>query len=60
MVARSDKGTFKAVTDDFGDFWLRQLPDADWEVEIKKGDKGVVLPVSTRAEDQGLGDIPLD
>lgn len=59
VTARSGKGTFSTTTDNFGDFWLRQLPDADWEVEIKFGDKATILRVSTMTEDQGLGDIPL-
>lgn len=37
VTATSDKGSFTTRTDNFGDFWLRQLPDAEWEVEIRKG-----------------------
>lgn len=59
VTAVSDKGTFTATTDNFGDFWLRQLPEAEWTVTIAAGGKEKVLSVSTMEEDKGLGDIPL-
>ena len=38
---------------------LKDLPDAEWRVEIEKGGKRAALEVSTLEEDKGLGDIPL-
>lgn len=60
VTAVSDAGTFNVVTDNFGDFWLRQLPKADWTVTIAANGKEKVLSVSTVDEDKGLGDIALD
>lgn len=59
VTATSEAGSFSATTDNFGDFWLRRLPDADWTMVIEKDGKRTELQVSTLAEDQGLGDIPL-
>ena len=54
-----DAGTFTATTDDWGDFWLRDLPDADFTLTIEAGGKTKKLDVSTKAQDIGLGDIAL-
>ncbi len=54
-----DAGTFTAKTDNFGDFWLRGLPDADFTLTIEAGGKKLVLDVSTKLEDIGLGNIAL-
>lgn len=59
VTATSEAGTFEAVTDDWGDFWLRGLPDAEWAVAIEKDGKRVELQVSTVEKDQGLPDIAL-
>ncbi|MGI9952696.1 4Fe-4S dicluster domain-containing protein [Moorellaceae bacterium AZ2] len=57
----SEDGTFTATakTDNFGDFWLRDLPEADFTLTITAGEKTKVLKVSTKEKDIGLGDIPL-
>ncbi|MDR1015440.1 MAG: carboxypeptidase regulatory-like domain-containing protein [Coriobacteriales bacterium] len=54
-----EAGAFTAVTDDWGDFWLRDLPDADFTLTIEADGKAKTLEVSTRKEDVGLGDIAL-
>ncbi len=59
VTATSDAGTFTAVTDSWGDFWLRDLPDADWAVTIEADGKTKTLQTSTMSEDKGLGDIAL-
>ena len=59
VTATGEGGTFTAVTDDWGDFWLRGLPDADWTVTIEAGGKRKVVETSTKEKDQGLGDIAL-
>lgn len=52
-------GTFSVKTDNFGDFWLRDLPEADFTLTIKADGKTKTLSVSTKEKDIGLGDIPL-
>lgn len=52
-------GDYTVETDDWGDFWLKQLPDADWKLTIEKDGKHVELGVSTKEKDLGLGDIAL-
>jgi len=59
VTAQGDAGTFAATTDDWGDFWLRDLPDADWTLTIESGGKKKTLDVSTKKEDIGLGDLAL-
>lgn len=53
-------GSFSTTTDDWGDFWLRDLPEADWKLTIEKGGKFVELGVSTKEKDQGLPDVALN
>jgi Fe-S-cluster-containing dehydrogenase component len=52
-------GQFTAKTDNFGDFWLRGLPEADFTLIIAADGKTKTMEVSTKAKDIGLGDIPL-
>lgn len=59
VTVTGEAGTFETATDDWGDFWLRDLPDADWTLTIEKGDKKVEMTVSTTEKDLGLGDIAL-
>ncbi|MGN0078365.1 MAG: 4Fe-4S dicluster domain-containing protein [Coriobacteriales bacterium] len=59
VTAVSDQGSFEAVTDDWGDFWLRGLPEADFDVTIEKDGKAVTMKVSTKDKDQGLPDVAL-
>lgn len=59
VTAISEVGTFTAETDSWGDFWLKDLPDAEWRIEIVKGDAKTVIETSTVEEDKGLGDIAL-
>ncbi|MDR1712635.1 MAG: carboxypeptidase regulatory-like domain-containing protein, partial [Coriobacteriales bacterium] len=54
-----DAGTFSAQTDDWGDFWLRDLPDGDFTLTIEAAGKSKTLQVSTKEKDIGLGDIAL-
>lgn len=59
VTATGEAGTFEAETDDWGDFWLRGLPEAEWTVVIEKDGKKTELKTSTVDKDQGLGDIAL-
>lgn len=59
VTAVSDKGTYEAETDIWGDFWLKEIPAAEYAVTIEKGGKKVELNVSTLEKDQGLKDIAL-
>ena len=59
VTATGDAGTFETTTDDFGDFWLRDLPDADWKLTIEADGKAKTMEVSTKSKDLGLPDIPL-
>ncbi len=59
VTAQGEAGTFTAVTDDWGDFWLRDLPDADWTVTIEGCGKKKSIEISTCEKDIGLGDVAL-
>lgn len=59
VTATSEQGTFETVTDDWGDFWLRGLPEADWNLTIVKDGKEASLTASTKEKDQGLADIAI-
>lgn len=59
VTATGKGGTFTTVTDDWGDFWLRSLPDADWTLTIEADGKRKEVPVSTLEKDIGLGDVAL-
>ena len=59
VKAVGESGTFEAATDDWGDFWLRGLPEDDWTITIEADGKASVLEVSTKEKDIGLGDIAL-
>ena len=59
VTATGDAGTFTVETDDWGDFWLKDLPDAAWTITIEAGGKKKVIETSTVEKDQGLGDIAL-
>ena len=54
-----DGGTFEAMTDNFGDFWLRGLPEGDWTLTIEAAGKSKIIECSTKQKDCGLGEIPL-
>ena len=54
------EGEFSAVTDNYGDFWLKGLPEADFTLTIASGGKTKTLEVSTKGTDVGLGDIPFE
>lgn len=58
-AANKDQGVYIAETDDWGDFWLRDLPDADWELRIACNGKTLTKDVSTVEEDVALGDVPM-
>lgn len=59
VVATNGSEIFEETTDDWGDFWLDELPDDEWTVTISKDGREKVLTVSTVEEDKGLGDIAL-
>ena len=59
VIATGEAGTFEGTTNDWGDFWLKGLPDAEWELIIQNDGKEVRMKVSTVDEDLGLQDIPL-
>lgn len=59
VTLAGDAGSFSAATDVWGDFWLRDLPDADFSLTIEADGKTKTIDVSTKAEDIGLGDIAL-
>lgn len=52
-------GNYTTETDDWGDFWLKEIPAADWKLTIEKDGKSVDMGVSTKEKDLGLGDIAL-
>jgi len=60
VTATNGTETFTAETNWIGDFWLRGLPNDDFTVTIEAAGKKKELAVSTKTEDIGLGDIPLD
>ena len=60
VTATSAEGTYEAVTDDWGDFWLKEIPAAEYKVTIEKDGKVKELAVSTLEKDQGLPDIALE
>jgi Fe-S-cluster-containing dehydrogenase component len=59
VTLTGEAGSFSATTDDFGDFWLRELPDADFTLIIAADGKSKQLQVSTKTADVGLGDVAL-
>ena len=59
VTLSGEAGTFEAETDSWGDFWLKDLPEADWTLRIEHGGKAMELAVSTREKDQGLEDLAL-
>ena len=59
VTAQGEAGTFTTTTDDWGDFWLRDLPDAEWTVTIEADGKKKAIEVSTKEKDRGLGDVAL-
>ena len=59
VTVTSEAGTYTAVTNDWGDFDIDGLPEAEWSVVIEKDGKRAELKVSTMEADQGLADIAL-
>lgn len=59
VTAVSDASSFETETDDWGDFWLKEIPAAEYKVTISKDGKVKELDVSTLEKDQGLPDIAL-
>lgn len=59
VTITGDAGSFSTRTDSWGDFWLRDLPDADWTLKIEANGKTKTIQTSTMNEDKGLGDIAL-
>ncbi len=59
VTASGDAGTFSVVTDSWGDFWLRGLPDGKYVVTIAANGKVKTINVDITVEDVGLGDIAL-
>lgn len=54
-----DEGSFSTTTDDWGDFWLKDLPKGDFVLRIENHGLVKQYAVSTIKEDVGLGDIAL-
>lgn len=54
-----EMGSYEAKTDSWGDFWIRDLPEAEWHLMIEKDGKSVEMMVSTKEKNQGLPDIAL-
>lgn len=59
VVVAGNAGTYETETNNWGDFWLNDLPDADWALTIEKDGKSIEMQVSTIEKDQGLPDIAL-
>ena len=59
VTATSAEGTYETETDMWGDFWLKEIPAAEYKVVIEKDGKSKTLDVSTLEKDQGLEDIAL-
>jgi hypothetical protein len=59
VTLAGDAGTFAATTDNYGDFWLDGLPNADFTLTIEGDGRSTSIPVSTKEKDIGLKDIPL-
>lgn len=57
VTAKGEAGTYTAETNWIGDFWLRDLPDADWTVTIEYQGKAMDIETSTKVKDIGLGDV---
>lgn len=53
------EGTFTQQTDGWGDFWFKNLPEADWTLTVEHGGKKMDMAVSTKDGDKGLADIAL-
>ena len=58
-ATNAELGNYTTETDDWGDFWLKEIPAADWKLTIEKDGKFVDMGVSTKEKDLGLGDIAL-
>lgn len=59
VAAVSAEDSFEMLTDEWGDFWFKEIPAAEYKVTIEKDGKVVELDVSTLEKDQGLPDIAL-
>jgi Fe-S-cluster-containing dehydrogenase component len=59
VTLSGEAGSFSATTNKWGDFWLRDLPDADFTLTIEAAGKTKKIEVSTKTADVGLGDIAL-
>jgi Fe-S-cluster-containing dehydrogenase component len=57
---RNGDSVFSTATDNYGDFWLKNLPEADFTLTISFGAKTKILDISTKEKDIGLGDLPLN
>ena len=57
VTASWAEGEFTTMTDDWGDFWLEDLPAAEWRVDFEKDGKRAFREVDTIKEDKGLGDV---
>ena len=52
----------ETLSDDFGDFWFRDLPEAAYTLTIEASGFAPwhSAPLSTAGQDVNLGDIPLE
>ena len=59
VTAVSADDSFETTTDEWGDFWLKEIPAAEYKLTIETDGKKVECDGSTLEKDQGLPDIAL-
>ncbi len=60
LTDNESKETFKVETDNFGDFWFRDLKDdRTFSLKLEKDGKSVSIVSIRTDDDRNLGDIPL-
>ena len=59
VTLSGSEGTFTQTTDGWGDFWFKNLPEADWTLSVEMGAKKMDMAISTKDGDKGLADIDL-
>jgi tetrathionate reductase subunit B len=58
-LTAADGSKYTATTDDFGDFWIEELPEAEFTLTISNGTKNFSQAISTVDKSVGLGDVAL-
>ena len=59
VTLSGEAGTYTLQTDGWGDFWFKNLPEADWNLTVEKDGRCYQTAISTRQGDIGLPDIAL-